>query len=162
MRPQSTISKMSSKFNVNSDDRPHSRQGSFNTSRATFSALDEVLLHANSLEQKFFHSLNDELDKVTQFYNEKEREAKLKLNALKVQIQLITEYGHHLLDIGVYYTRRKRRNLSFICLFISCLFRKNFFLLNFSVIIGSMTGSNTKIPIHSHIHYQNFHQILIM
>lgn len=66
--------------------------------------------------------LNGELDKVSRFYNgnklffhafffyfissscnciEKEQEARTKLEALKIQMQLIAEYGRRLLEIGV-------------------------------------------------------------
>lgn len=39
----------------------------------TLSVWDEVLLHANESERAFFTMLNQELDKVTMFYNGKEK-----------------------------------------------------------------------------------------
>lgn len=84
------------------------------------SVLDEVLFHASSPERHFFDALDIELDKISRFYCgksitfliqkdslnssyflEKEKEAKLKLEALTAQMQFIAEYGRHLLNIGV-------------------------------------------------------------
>ncbi|ORE18882.1 hypothetical protein BCV71DRAFT_109698 [Rhizopus microsporus] len=73
---------------------------SIKTSRTSISILDEVLYHASSSERQFFDSLDYELDKISRFYNEKEQEAKLKLDVLKVQVQFIAEFGRQLLDLG--------------------------------------------------------------
>ncbi|CEG83581.1 hypothetical protein RMATCC62417_17480 [Rhizopus microsporus] len=81
-------------------DRSTSRPASIKTSRTSISILDEVLYHASSSERQFFDSLDYELDKISRFYNEKEQEAKLKLDALKVQVQFIAEFGRQLLDLG--------------------------------------------------------------
>lgn len=82
------------------------------------SVLDEVLFHASSSERQFFESLDFELDKISRFYDgmcnikravklnkfaEKERDAKLKLEALKIQMHYIAELGRQLLDLEVIY-----------------------------------------------------------
>ncbi|KAI8640071.1 SPX domain-containing protein [Parasitella parasitica] len=70
-RPQSILSRMSSRFSSRHDeDRPSSRQASFPTSTtATLSVLDQVLFHASPSERSFFDSLDIELDKISRFYN---------------------------------------------------------------------------------------------
>ncbi|GAA5797115.1 hypothetical protein HPULCUR_002494 [Helicostylum pulchrum] len=85
-RPQSIISRISSKF----------------TQRRSTSRRDEVLYHASSSERSFFDSLDYELNKISNFYDEKEVESRLKLEALKSQMQFIAEYGRHLLNIGTH------------------------------------------------------------
>lgn len=102
IRPQSIMSRISSKLNNNKgiNSRPISRQASARSSVTTLSVLDEVLYHASSSERQFFDALDFELDKISRFYDEKEDESKLKLEALKSQMQFIAEYGRHLLNIG--------------------------------------------------------------
>ncbi|KAL7319416.1 Xenotropic and polytropic retrovirus receptor 1 [Mucor circinelloides] len=101
MRPQSIMSRLSSRFSSrHDDDRPSSRQASFPSSTTTLSVLDQVLFHASASERHFFDSLDLELDKISRFYDEKEKESRLKLDALKVQMQFIAEYGRHLVNIG--------------------------------------------------------------
>lgn len=41
-------------------------------------------------------------------YLEKEQEAKLKLDVLKVQVQFIAEFGRQLLDLGVSLIQKKK------------------------------------------------------
>lgn len=126
MRPQSIMSRLSSRFSSrhDGDDRPSSRQASFPSSTTTLSVLDQVLFHASASERHFFDALDLELDKISRFYDgndnlkitpwlltliirfacihlEKEKESRLKLDALKVQMQFIAEYGRHLVNIGV-------------------------------------------------------------
>ncbi|KAI7849080.1 SPX domain-containing protein [Circinella umbellata] len=98
--PHSLIRRISSRFNQDDTElaRVHSRPVSINSS-ATLSILDEALLHASEAERVFFAILNGELDKVSRFYDEKEIEARTKLEALKIQMQLIAEYGRRLLEI---------------------------------------------------------------
>jgi hypothetical protein len=43
----------------------------------------------------------------TSCYLEKEQEAKLKLDVLKVQVQFIAEFGRQLLDLGVSLIQKK-------------------------------------------------------
>ncbi|KAI8096293.1 SPX domain-containing protein [Halteromyces radiatus] len=76
------------------------RPGSFQ-STATLSVWDEVLLHANESERVFFNMLNQELDKVSLFFNDKENESRAKFESVKMQIKLIADYGRYLLEIGV-------------------------------------------------------------
>ncbi|KAI9485833.1 MAG: SPX domain-containing protein [Benjaminiella poitrasii] len=99
-RPLFTAKRYSSTVNNKSHQRTYSRQESFKSSVHVLSILDEVLFYASSSERGFFHSLDMELDKISQFYNEKEKEAKIKLDALKVQMEFIAEYGRQLLNIG--------------------------------------------------------------
>ncbi|CAO3597054.1 unnamed protein product [Absidia cylindrospora] len=69
-------------------------------STMTLSVWDEVLLHANESERLFFDMLTQELDKVSLFYNEKEKESRVKFESVKMQIKLIADYGRYLLEIG--------------------------------------------------------------
>ncbi|KAI8980353.1 SPX domain-containing protein [Pilobolus umbonatus] len=96
-RRPSIMSRISSRFAGRSTSRP----ASFRSSFTALSVLDEVLYHASPSEREFFDSLDYELNKISRFYDEKEKECKLKLEALKVQIEFIAEYGRHLLDLGV-------------------------------------------------------------
>ncbi|CAO3694540.1 unnamed protein product [Rhizopus stolonifer] len=80
-------------------DRSTSRSASNQTDKTSLSVLDEVLFHASSSERQFFESLDFELDKISKFYEEKERDAKLKLEALKIQMHYIAELGRQLLDL---------------------------------------------------------------
>ncbi|CDS05005.1 hypothetical protein LRAMOSA07535 [Lichtheimia ramosa] len=99
--PHSLIRRLSSRFNNDETEmyRVPSHPASVRSS-ATLSVLEEVLLHASEPERQFFAMLNGELDKVSRFYNEKEQEARTKLEALKIQMQLIAEYGRRLLEVG--------------------------------------------------------------
>lgn len=45
----------------------------------------------------------------TSCYIEKEQEAKLKLDVLKVQVQFIAEFGRQLLDLGVSLIQKKKK-----------------------------------------------------
>ncbi|KAI9270523.1 SPX domain-containing protein [Phascolomyces articulosus] len=100
--PHSLIRRISSRFNHDDTEltRVPSQPGSIHSS-ATLSILDEALLHASEAERVFFAILNGELEKVSRFYDEKESEARAKLEALKIQMQLIAEYGRRLLEMGV-------------------------------------------------------------
>ncbi|KAL9555338.1 hypothetical protein MBANPS3_002401 [Mucor bainieri] len=71
MRPQSIMSRLSSRFSSrhDDDDRPSSRQASFPSSTATLSVLDQVLFHASASERHFFDALDLELDKISRFYD---------------------------------------------------------------------------------------------
>ncbi|KAI8373199.1 SPX domain-containing protein [Radiomyces spectabilis] len=71
--------------------------GSSPVGYGTTSNLDDVLFHASHSERLFFDLLNKELEKVALFYDEKENEAKAKLEALKMQLHLIADYGRHFL-----------------------------------------------------------------
>ncbi|KAG1084751.1 hypothetical protein G6F42_021658 [Rhizopus arrhizus] len=102
MRPQSIMSRLSSRFSSrhDDDDRPSSRQASFPSSTTTLSVLDQVLFHASASERHFFDSLDLELDKISRFYDEKEKESRLKLDALKASHQEASlpppeMIGHH-------------------------------------------------------------------
>ncbi|KAF7730382.1 Xenotropic and polytropic retrovirus receptor 1 [Apophysomyces ossiformis] len=70
-------------------------------STATLSVLDEVLLHASDSERMFFNMLNGESEKISRFYDEKEKDARTKLETLKMQMQLVAEHGRHLAELGV-------------------------------------------------------------
>ncbi|KAI9482526.1 SPX domain-containing protein [Zychaea mexicana] len=98
--PQSLIRRISSRFNNDDTElyRVPSQTASIRSS-TTMSILEEALLHASESERVFFAILNGELDKVSRFYDEKEKEARTKLEALKIQMQLIAEYGRRLLEI---------------------------------------------------------------
>ncbi|ORZ01299.1 SPX domain-domain-containing protein [Syncephalastrum racemosum] len=100
--PHSLIRKVSSPFRGDNTEltRVSSRPVSIQSS-ATLSVLEEVLLHASDPERAFFHALNIELDKVALFYDEKEEEARTKLEALKIQMQLIAEYGSRIHDVQI-------------------------------------------------------------
>lgn len=70
MRPQSIMSRISSRFSSrHDDDRPSSRQASFPSSTTTLSVLDQVLFHASASERHFFDALDVELDKISRFYD---------------------------------------------------------------------------------------------
>ncbi|KAG0914400.1 hypothetical protein G6F33_004285 [Rhizopus arrhizus] len=81
-------------------DQSTSRPGSLQSDKMSLSVLDKVLYYASSSERQFFESLDFELDKIAKFYDEKETDAKLKLEALKTQMQFIAEMGRQLLDTG--------------------------------------------------------------
>jgi hypothetical protein len=87
---------------------------------ATLSILDEIFFHLSESERSFFCFLDDESEKITTFYQgkkkghniqsrikkfdffffciEKEYEARLKLDAIKLQIKVVTEYSRFLLN----------------------------------------------------------------
>ncbi|KAG2230138.1 hypothetical protein INT48_001480 [Thamnidium elegans] len=60
------------------------------------SVLDEALRHASEPEQYFFFMLDQDLDVISQFYNEKEKQAEAKFEALKMQIQLVRDFAGQL------------------------------------------------------------------
>ncbi|KAI8147934.1 SPX domain-containing protein [Fennellomyces sp. T-0311] len=102
--PHTLIRRISSRFNHDDTElaRVPSQPVSIRSS-ATLSILEEALLHASESERVFFAILNGELEKVSRFYDEKESEARTKLEALKIQMQLIAEYGRRLLEFAVLY-----------------------------------------------------------
>ncbi|KAI9280072.1 EXS family-domain-containing protein [Sporodiniella umbellata] len=80
-------------------DRFNFRPGSIRTNKANLPILDEVLFHAGSVERNFFDSLDFELEKIAKFYKEKETDAQLKLNAIKIQLYYLSELARQLWDV---------------------------------------------------------------
>ncbi|KAI8374053.1 SPX domain-containing protein [Choanephora cucurbitarum] len=63
--------------------------------------LEEALRHANEPEQYFFIMLDQDLETISRFYDEKETEAKAKYEALEMQVQLIHDFATHLTQMDV-------------------------------------------------------------
>ncbi|CAO3628232.1 unnamed protein product [Cunninghamella echinulata] len=59
-------------------------------------ALDEILSHSSEPERYFFNMLDQELEKISRFYDQKEKEAKAKFEALKMQLGLVRQYRNQL------------------------------------------------------------------
>lgn len=59
----------------------------------SMSMLDEALRHASEPEQYFFVMLDQDLDLISHFYDEKEKEAEAKFEALKMQVQLVRDFA---------------------------------------------------------------------
>ncbi|KAI7869075.1 SPX domain-containing protein [Spinellus fusiger] len=86
---------LTAKFSQDDNETPlHSKAVSIR-SNGVYTPFDQALLHANGPERTFFLLLDDEIEKISDFYNEKEQETKAKLEALTTQIQLIKEYMSH-------------------------------------------------------------------
>lgn len=96
---------------------------------------------------------------------EKEKESRLKLDALKVQMQFIAEYGRHLVNIGVsicfFFYIKKWLNETLI---YSRQANKMpaYLLLKWSATTGSTTGLNIKILTLNLTPCQNYHRTLTM
>ncbi|KAL0091577.1 SPX domain-containing protein [Phycomyces blakesleeanus] len=97
--PRSILQALTARFNKDDNElhRSPSRPVSIQ-SNTTLSVFDEVLLHASEPERAFFMMLNEELEKISDFYDEKERESREKLEVLKVQMQLVGDYGRLLAE----------------------------------------------------------------
>ncbi|KAI9499548.1 EXS family-domain-containing protein [Zychaea mexicana] len=52
-----------------------------------------VVSHGTKQERLFFHKLDEQLDRIARFYNERENEIKSKLTALRIQMELVADYG---------------------------------------------------------------------
>ncbi|KAI8341091.1 SPX domain-containing protein [Chlamydoabsidia padenii] len=61
--------------------------------------LDQVLTLTNEPERYFFAMLDQELEKISRFYDKKEQEAVEKFEALKIQLELIKQYRRQLLAL---------------------------------------------------------------
>ncbi|KAI7862580.1 hypothetical protein BDF14DRAFT_1528645 [Spinellus fusiger] len=92
---QPILRRLSSRFMRGNPDSNQNalRTENFPSYFGAISVLDRALLKANDAERSFFHMLDSDLDKISLFYNEKETEAKAKLEALKTQVRLIAEFG---------------------------------------------------------------------
>ncbi|KAI8977907.1 SPX domain-containing protein [Pilobolus umbonatus] len=65
------------------------------------SVLEELLNYVSEPEQAFFKMLDEELTKVSQFYDEKEKEAITKSEALKAQLQIVQDFATQLSEMNV-------------------------------------------------------------
>ncbi|KAI8340182.1 SPX domain-containing protein [Chlamydoabsidia padenii] len=54
--------------------------------------FDDILPFTNEYERSFITMLDQELDKISRFYNEKEQEAQDKFDTLKMQLELVKQY----------------------------------------------------------------------
>ncbi|KAL7324200.1 Xenotropic and polytropic retrovirus receptor 1 [Mucor circinelloides] len=59
----------------------------------SISVLEEALRHASEPEQYFFVMLDEDLGTISRFYDEKEKEAEAKYEALKLQVQLVRDFA---------------------------------------------------------------------
>ncbi|KAI9253230.1 SPX domain-containing protein [Sporodiniella umbellata] len=58
--------------------------------------LDQVLKFASEPELDFFHSLDDNMKTIAEFYDAKEKEAEVKFEALEMQVKIIKGYAFKL------------------------------------------------------------------
>ncbi|ORX55015.1 hypothetical protein DM01DRAFT_1029619 [Hesseltinella vesiculosa] len=63
-------------------------------------AIDTVLTHASDTERFFFALLDQDLDKISRFYNEKEKEAETKLEVIKLQLGLVRHCRNQLTQMA--------------------------------------------------------------
>lgn len=73
---------------------------------------------------------------------EKESEARAKLEALKIQMQLIAEYGRRLIETGV----------SFFFFLFSCLYKTRKVTPNFNVCCSETIMANNNMQFHHRMH----------
>ncbi|KAI7887595.1 SPX domain-containing protein [Mucor mucedo] len=64
------------------------------------SVLEEALTHASEPEQYFFVMLDQDLETISLFYDEKEKQAEGKFKALKMQVQLVRDFAEQLSHYG--------------------------------------------------------------
>ncbi|RCH84235.1 hypothetical protein CU098_001628, partial [Rhizopus stolonifer] len=65
------------------------------------SVLNEAPRFASEPERYFFVMLDQDLETISRFYDEKEKEAEAKYDALKMQVQLVRDFAAHLSQIDV-------------------------------------------------------------
>ncbi|KAI7856959.1 EXS family-domain-containing protein [Circinella umbellata] len=73
--------------------------------RLDLGAFYNTISHASKDERLFFFKLDEQLDRISRFYNERENEVKSKMDALKIQMDLVADYGRLLME-----ERQQREN----------------------------------------------------
>ncbi|KAI8982261.1 SPX domain-containing protein [Mycotypha africana] len=96
LQPRDILASNTTLPRIDSVSRLHSQDDPYEPDLRSLSLLDEARRHATEPEQYFFIRLDEDLEKISKFYNEKEREAEAKYEALKLQVKLVQDFAKQL------------------------------------------------------------------